>query len=477
MSELKAYNELISAILLNLYLGFYLITALQWYSYKLWRVCFHYTRFSWHVFFIFVPWFVYLLFAEFFLIYLIVFGLPFLWLWHKKLDKKLVFTRKIKVFFVFLVFFSILFALLAFKLKLSSSILGLIFALLALKIFDLWQNHNFIKLAQNKLENMPNLNIILITASYGKTSIKNFLYELLQEDFKTYKSPRSVNTLLGIVKDINENLSLDTQIYIAEAGARQKGDILELSELLKPQICIIGEIGQAHLEYFKNKENIRQTKLEALQSPRLKQAFLHSSTLLEEKKGQVFFDTQLSEVKASLEGLSFKLNIKGSKEEFHSNLLGAFNAENLAACIFSALFLGLNLEKIKEKISSLKNVEHRLQIITKEPKFIIDDGFNGNFEGMKQSYELCKSYKGRKVLVTPGIIEVNKAQNKALASIINECFDLVIIIGSSNTELLNTHIKIEKIVLKDKNELINVLANKTKAKDLILFSNDTPSFM
>jgi len=93
----------------------------------------------------------------------------------------------------------------------------------------------------------------------------DMLFEILKDSFVCYKTPRSVNTMAGIIKDINENLSEQTQIYIAEAGARLKGDILEITKFLNPQIVIVGEIGAQHIEYFKTLDNIRATKLEALQ--------------------------------------------------------------------------------------------------------------------------------------------------------------------------------------------------------------------
>lgn len=476
-TNLALINDFISVLVLNFALGFYLITALQWFSYKFSRIIFHFTRFSWHIFFIFLPWFVYIGFDRFFLIYALVFWLPILWLWHKKLDKKLVFTTKVKVFFALLGFFTLLFATLGLVYGVRSNLAGLVFALIFLKIFEIYQNHKFTKLAQQKLAKMSDLKIILITASYGKTSIKNFLSQILASTFSTYHSPRSVNTLLGIVADINQNLSANTQIYIAEAGAREKGDILAITRLLNPQICIIGEIGNAHLEYFKSVENIRSTKLEALQSKRLQKAFCHSSTLQNESKQCVLYDKALKSVNSTLDGLEFELKFKDKNERFQANLLGSFNGENLCACVLCAEFLGVNLEHIRASVASLKGVEHRLQIISKTPKFIIDDGFNGNFKGMSESYLLCKSYAGRRVLVTPGIVEVNAEQNKALCETINSCFDLVIIIGEVNSRTLSENVSLPKIVLKDKAALVQTLATQTKNGDLILFSNDTPSFM
>ena len=89
--------------------------------------------------------------------------------------------------------------------------------------------------AKQRLQSIPNLKVVAITASYGKTSIKNYLYQVLKNKYKAYKTPRSVNTIAGIVLDVNESIPLDTQVYIAEAGAREKGDIEEITMFLEPQ--------------------------------------------------------------------------------------------------------------------------------------------------------------------------------------------------------------------------------------------------
>lgn len=471
------YIGLTTAIFaLSFALSFYLITALQWYSYKIERICFHFSKPLWHFYFLLLP---SLVFAYSYKLFLLLF-LPFcliLFIWHKKLDKKLVFTKKVKLFFVFNGLFVLFFALIIKDVDYRFSILAPFLALFILKIYSFFEARYFYKKAKKKIESMKNLKIILITASYGKTSIKNFLYDLLKDDFLAYKTPRSVNTLMGIVKDINENLSLDTKIYIAEAGARKKGDILEITKLLNPQLCIVGEIGSSHLEYFKNKENIRKTKLEALSSKRLQKAFLHSSTKESEDEKKLIYDTRIKEVKASLDGLCFKMSLDEKECEFKASLLGEFNAYNLCACIICARYLGLSVDEIQKRLKNVKQVEHRLQIVSKEPKFIIDDGFNGNFSGMSKSYELCKNYEGRRVLVSPGIMEVNDEENIKLAKIINKCFDLAIITSHKNAELFNKELSIEKIILKDKNELVDTLAKVTQNGDLVLFSNDAPNFM
>ncbi len=468
----------ISTVFFIFALAFYVITCFQWFSYRPERVLFHFTKPAWHVFFFIVPLVLFYTTDKWFFIYFYFALLPALYLWHKKLDKKLVITGRIKHFFVILTCAIILNYALNFiihkaffaPMPLFVLVVSLFFSEILEKIkFQGFKNKALKKLGANK-----DLKIILITASYGKTSIKNFLFEILKDSFVCYKTPRSVNTMAGIIKDINENLSEQTQIYIAEAGARLRGDILEITKFLNPQIVIVGEIGAQHIEYFKTLDNIRATKLEALQSTCLQMAFLHSSTKKESSENIEIYDESLKDINANLDGISFTLDGKS----YASPLLGKFNATNLAVCVKVARYLKMSYEAINGALSKMKNVEHRLSKIEAGGKLIIDDSFNGNFSGMSASYELVSTYAGRKVLLTPGIVESDAEQNANLAKVINEIFDLVIITSSLNAEVLLKHIiKPKIIILKDKNKMQEILAQNTRAGDLILFSNDAPSFI
>jgi UDP-N-acetylmuramoyl-tripeptide--D-alanyl-D-alanine ligase len=179
-----------------------------------------------------------------------------------------------------------------------------------------------------------------------------------------------------------------------------------------------------------------------------------------------------------LDGLVFDLKIDNKIYTFKSNLLGDFNAINLALAILMANELGMSIEKIESKLLKLESTPHRLQKIESNGKLIIDDSFNGNLEGMSSSYDLVSTYDFRKVIVTPGIVESTKEDNKLLALKIDKIFDIVIITGSLNADILDTNIqKAKKILLKDKSKLQDTLAQYTKKGDLILFSNDAPSFI
>lgn len=457
-------------------LGYYIIITLQWYNYKLKRVIFHFSNYRWHLFYFVIPIVTYSVAYKFFWIYLFFGLIPALFLWVKRVES-LVITNRIKRFFLFLGFIETLNLVLLNKFHYNPGISVLVVIILAVLFSEIVENILFLKYKKQAKEKLNSINpvIIAITASYGKTSIKNFLYELLKDNFIVYKTPRSVNTLKGIVKDINTNLLTNTQIYIVEAGAREKGDILEIVEFLENKYSILGKVGPQHIEYFKTLENIKNTKLEIFKTKNLKKGFSYEIPYNE--KVEVIKD-KIKDVRANLEGIKWKLEIDNNLVEFESKILGDFNAINISLAIFQALELGVDIEKIKEKVLKLQSVPHRLQKIEVGGKIIIDDSFNGNLEGMLSSYELVKQYNGRKVIVTPGIVEGNCKMNEELAKKIDEVFDLVIITGESNKNVLDKNIlNSEKIMLSDKKNLKKILSEVTKTGDLILFSNDTPKYL
>ena len=471
----------VSHLLLTLTLGFYLILNMQWYSYRLERVLFRHKKYIWHLLYFVIPLFAYYLTGKYFWIYFYFGLLPALYLWYKKIDKKLVFTGRVKRFFLFLLFGAIFedtLCLTTASCHIFGVVLPLLFALLASHLFEKMLFLGFKKEAQKKLRAMDHLQIVAITASYGKTSIKNFLHQILSQKYNTYMTPRSVNTLGGLMKDVNDDLPQETEIYIAEAGARERGDIDEIAKFLEHDYAIVGNIGPQHIEYFKTLENIRNTKMEILHSPKLKKAFVHESAHVKPDDKVILFGDNIKNIQATLDGLSFDLEIDGETEHFEAPLLGSFNAVNITAAILVAKELGMEMEEIKKAVSKLKPVEHRLQKIEAGGKLIIDDSFNGNLEGMTASYGLAKTHPGRKILITPGIVESDEESNIKLAQKIDEVFDTVIITGSINAEVLATHIKnAHKVILRDKSRLEETLAEETAPGDLILFSNDAPTFM
>jgi len=477
MQDYTVLLAFVTNVLFVTVLGWYLITNLQWYDYKLSRVVLKHHKPHWHLFYFFIPFIAYYTTGQFFTIFFYFAIIPAMLIWYKRLDKKLVFTWRVKRFLILLLFL-VLFQDMLCTLKEECKVYG-VFMPLALTYIGSYMIEKFLfatykKEAKKKLNGMKDLEIVCITGSYGKTSIKNFIAEILSKKYKVYATPRSVNTIGGIVADVNNSLSQDTQIYICEAGARERGDIYEITTFLQPQTVVVGKVGEAHIEYFKSLDNIIATKLEIMQSPRLKKAFIHTSVTDEPHAKVEFFGNEVQNPHATLDGIDFECD----GVNYHTNILGEFQTMNIAVAIKVAKSFGMSDDEIKSAVAKLKPVEHRLQKIEAGGKIILDDGYNGNIDGMLEGIRLCSLHSGRKVIVTPGLVESSDELNLKLIKAINDVFDIVIVTGSLNATLFNENLKVKnKIMLLDKTSLTDVLANQTRAGDIILFANDAPNFI
>jgi UDP-N-acetylmuramoyl-tripeptide--D-alanyl-D-alanine ligase len=138
----------------------------------------------------------------------------------------------------------------------------------------------------------------------------------------------------------------------------------------------------------------------------------------------------------------------------------------------------LSEDEIQTQLSTLEPVAHRLQRIDAGGKVILDDSFNGNIDGMMASFDLASTYKGRKVVITPGLIEVDDALNIQVAKKANEVFDVVVVTGDLNYAIFKEYVDGEKLVkLSNKAGMEDMLVEQTMPGDLILFANDAPSFV
>jgi len=482
---------LLNAIFYALFIlaiGYYFITNLQWYSYKLNRVLFHHTKTWWHFVYFLVPFALYAFvdgMGDYGFVVVIAY-LTLLVQWYRGLDKPLVFTGRVKRFFAALLLFAIFIAV---AFKHFAVVLPLFLAYFVSMFIEKMLFNGFKVKAQKKIEAMENLTVVGITASYGKTSIKNYIEHLLKAKYKTYATPRSVNTLGGVMKDVNDDLPADTEVYVVEMGARGEGDIAEISTFVNPHYVVVGKIGPAHIEYFKTMENIRNTKMEILKTERLKEAWIHESARVKPESNIHTFGSKenldirtieaapeyvIENVEATLDSTSFTLD----GVAYSASILGAFNAMNLAAAVLVAKELGLSDEQIQEGLSTLKAVDHRLQRIDAGGKVILDDSFNGNIDGMMASFDLATTYEGRKVVITPGLVEVDDELNVQVAQRANEVFDVVVVTGDLNYAIFKEYVEADKLVkLATKGEMEAMLVEETRPGDLILFANDAPSFV
>lgn len=226
----------------------------------------------------------------------------------------------------------------------------------------------YINDAKKILKDMPNLTIIGVTGSYGKTSVKNFLYKTLSSKYEVLITPKNYNTTMGVVKTIRENLKPTHQIFVCEMGATKLGDIKEICDLVNPKVGIITSIGPQHLESFKSIDNVIKTKFELADSVKANNGVVflnYNNEYISKQRPDMKvitygvenreLDYNAYNLTSSSNGLTFKLLDKENKEvEFKTKLIGKHNIINITAAIAVANYLGINIEKLVPKIREIR---------------------------------------------------------------------------------------------------------------------------
>ncbi|MEW5768280.1 MAG: UDP-N-acetylmuramoyl-tripeptide--D-alanyl-D-alanine ligase [bacterium] len=361
----------------------------------------------------------------------------------------------------------------------------------------------YLRSAKNKIRKL-HPKVIAITGSYGKTSTKHILNTILSQKFKVLMTPESYNTPMGICKVIRGQLEPAYQIFIVEMGAYKRGDIRDLCKLVSPEIGILTAIGPQHLERFKSIDNIARAKYELVESlPGNGIAVFND----DDKICSGLADkTKIKAVRYSLDRLDDKVELtardiqntsqgltlavekhSGEAAQIETRLLGKNNVYNILAAAAVALECGLSLDEISRAAKRLEPIPHRLQLIPGAGGVtVIDDGFNANPLGARAALEVLESFnhdQGRKVLVTPGMIELGDRefeQNKIFGAEAARVCDFVILVGPVRTKPILEGLreagfpKEKTIVVESLAEATKRLKNLLKAGDVVLFENDLP---
>lgn len=346
---------------------------------------------------------------------------------------------------------------------------------------------------------MPELQVIGITGSYGKTSSKYILSTILEQKYNVLMTPESYNTTMGVVRTINEKLNPLHQIFVCEMGAKNIGDIKEICDLVNPNIGLLTAIGPQHLETFKSIENVKRTKLElvdAVQKEGCSFVNVADENIkdIEFKGKNIKFgldknnsDYYAYDIEISEKGSKFNVKLKnGDNIEIKTKLLGKHNIINIVGAVAIAIELGLSKEEIKAGVRFLKPVPHRLELKQNANGSItIDDAYNSNNKGAKMALEVLKSFKTRnKIIVTPGIVDLGEKQeeyNKKFGNQIAESnLDFIILVGEEQAKPIYAGIQ-EKGFSEDKvyiaknlEEAINKMNHIMNSHSVVLFENDLP---
>lgn len=349
------------------------------------------------------------------------------------------------------------------------------------KVYEVPHNKSFVKKAKAKLNN-SNIKVVGITGSYGKTSCKKILADILSEKYRVLSTHRSHNTPMGLALAINNNDLTSYDIFIAEMGARHVGDIAELCEFCPPDIALITGICPQHLESFGSIENVVKAKAEILKGGAEAYIAPECFTLFEAYSGVKHCADCVSDMVCNAEGSTFNLNLGGKTYKAHTRLLGAHSVRNVAISALVAYNLGMTAEEIVAAIEKLDFIEHRLQLIKSGGVNILDDGYNSNINGAAAALEVLKSFEGRKIVVTPGLVELGVLEEEENTRLGERLvgLDFVILVGETLiTPVKNGYLagggnaatlKIVPTLNVAQEELKGIL----QPNDTVLFLNDLP---
>ena len=353
--------------------------------------------------------------------------------------------------------------------------------------------------AKNKLNSMTNLKKVGITGSYGKTSSKNALNDILNIKYNSFATEKSFNTMNGLMISINNKLDKFSDVFIAEMGAFRQGEIKEKADFIQPQYAILTTIGSAHLESFGCIENTQKAKFELIESlPKDGVAILNkddeyqTSYKIKNKCKKVWVsmkfkeaDVYASDIKLSNKGTKFKVKFADTKKtiELETKLLGSANVYNVLQAVALAHELGLSDEQITIGVKRIATIEHRLELKKYGDINIIDDAYNSNPVGSKMAVEVLGMMPGKKIIVTPGMIELGEKQyeyNMQFGKQIAKVCDEVILIGEEQTKPILAGLKKEKFnedkihILNDVKKAFPLMKKLRDDVTYVLLENDLP---
>jgi UDP-N-acetylmuramoyl-tripeptide--D-alanyl-D-alanine ligase len=357
----------------------------------------------------------------------------------------------------------------------------------------------FKRQARERLAARGDLKVVGVTGSYGKTSVKFALAELLSQRFNVLATPSSYNTPMGICLVVNNKLRTEHQVLVLEMGMRYRGDIEELCQLAPPDIAIVTSVGVAHLETMGSMDRIATEKSDIIRYMKRDGTVVLNAddervlAMRDLAPGAVWTvsaegneaDIIATDIHYNHEGTNFVVRDEtGATASFQTPLLGQHNVLNILLAVAVGRAMGLRLRQLSHAATRLKPVEHRLELKREGPVTVIDDAFNSNPIGARNAVEVLGGFTGgRRVIVTPGMVELGERQeeeNRTFGRHIAKNVDIAILVGRAQTRPIQEGLRDEgfpeeKLLVVDSLfEARDYIRAELGAGDVVLYENDLP---
>ena len=334
--------------------------------------------------------------------------------------------------------------------------------------------------AQQRLDHIDPVRVA-VTGSYGKTTIKGYLRQLVEGTRSVVATPASFNNTAGVCRSVNEHLMPGSEVFVAEMGTFGPGEIAAMTRWVRPSVSILASIGPVHLERFGSLDRIVAAKAEIFATsrtailnidayglraeadrlaasglrvircstqdpsadvtvlpadapPNVPAGATRPAQTAPDDAGGVGFDVTFNEAVVPR-----RITVFG--REITVRPLGDAAPANVACAVAAASVLGVSDADIASRLCDLPTPEHR-RSSGRSPGgvIVIDDTYNSNPAGARAALgKLANTEAGRRVVVTPGMVELGRSQaheNRLLGEHAAQVADDVLIVGRTNRTAL-----------------------------------------
>ncbi|WP_419841889.1 Mur ligase family protein [Candidatus Poriferisodalis sp.] len=360
--------------------------------------------------------------------------------------------------------------------------------------FEAVLSRRWVRRARQRLDHVDPVRVA-VTGSYGKTTIKGYLRQLLEDSRSVVATPASFNNTAGICRTVNEHLAAGTEVFIAEMGTFAAGEIAAMTRWVRPSVSILASIGPVHLERFGSLERIVAAKTEIFATSRT--AILNVDAYGLAAEADRLAASGLRVIRCSARDPSADVTVLAAGTEpaaraataeaqllldncdgpddgglddrsgshMHTPAaatdeaagtaprvtlfgrtiaavpLGDAAPENVACAVAAASVLGVSDADIAGRLAGLSAPEHRRTAV-RSPSgvMVIDDTYNSNPAGARAALSMLSSTEAeRRVVVTPGMVELGRTQaseNRRFGELAARVADDVLIVGRTNRTAL-----------------------------------------
>lgn len=264
-----------------------------------------------------------------------------------------------------------------------------------------------------------NVKVVGITGSNGKTSTKDITTSLLSLKYKVQKTEGNYNNHLGLPLTVL-GLEEDTDIAVLEMGMSGRGEIDFLSRLAEPDIAVITNIGESHMQDLGSREGIAEAKLEILNGLKDKGRFIYfgDELLLSSRMKNSKVDTKTFGMDHANDLYPLEINALENGSVFHINkiassfqlpVLGNHNILNALAAMLVAEYFDIPYEEMNKGLQSLKLTNMRMELVEgKSGVKIINDAYNASPTSMLAAIDVLKKLPGydQKIAVLGDMLEL-----------------------------------------------------------------------